>query len=396
MDSSADAWPEVPEDLVAMAEEIDRNTLDEDDFVVLVAGLEDPPSDMPNKKQKTAPSNACHFCGLQNKYIPPSGHLDLGWCPGKQAFTLRANKGANNQKTGCGEKLRDLVQDPLALENDEVAKAFIAGVRSSDEQAVRDALSSKTENRKMVKERRPDLLLVPVEGRARSVPSSTRAMWRWTAFSEASRCLPSTEPTEDSREARTLACLLEYATKMALELEHPQMLKSDSQSTAVHEAVYSGNTTAIEMLHRYAMNHLELNPRAVQKYKGQICLWAETRSGWLPFHSACIRHSPAYAQRETLLPRLIALMDEQLAAMKRILVAQGHAGAAGTSASAEQEADEPQLPRSAVHALSKVLPGKESAGPSGFNDKKGHNCDVTLLPAAPVELPEPGEAREGE
>ena len=54
----------------------------------------------------------------------------------------------------------------------------------------------------------------------------------------------------------------------------------------------------------------------VLKYKGKISLWAETRNEWLPFHNACIRHSPGYALREQLMPWLLSLMDIQLETTK--------------------------------------------------------------------------------
>ena len=173
----------------------------------------------------------------------------------------------------------------------------MTAVRSSNPEAVAGALASKFENKKMTKEPRPELLLLLVDGAPRYDPCTK--LWRWTAFSEAARKLPSTNPPEESKEMRTLMCLLKKARDHRLELDHFQMCKTDTQATCMHEAVYSANWHAVAKMSEYTMWLINDRPQLVYKYKGKLSLWAESRSGWLPYHTACLRRSPAYSHRSS-------------------------------------------------------------------------------------------------
>jgi len=323
------------------------------------------------KRLKQEQSNPCHMCGAKDRYTPPSGHTGDGWCPMKQAFSMRSSKSRNKEKKGCGEKLRDLNQQPSAIHEDEHAKAFIDAVGALDVNALQLALASKYVGRKLVKEPRPELLLMQVPVRKLSV-STGKPAWTWTVVSEVASNVPAAPGPHDALELRTLDCLLGKAQDLHLELDHPQMCKSDTMTTCMHEAVYRGNAPAIKKLAGYASWLVQERPQLVLTYQGKLSLWAESRSGWLPFHNACIRRSPAYERRDSFLPWLMSMMDDQLSEMRRALT----------------RIDQPSLPQdlpiSAAHALSAVRPGGTSPGPKGFHER--NSCDVSLLPPAPNEV----------
>lgn len=370
---------------------VERDPSSDDDGFVYELGLGDalPSGDAssappPRKRRKSKVSNECKNTPPGDTYIK---HTKPGWHVVEQSFTLRASKGRDAEKKSCGERLRDLNQTPKAIDKDEDAKAIIEAVRLSDVKGVDAVLKSRYEEKKKVKEERPELIMMQFQGGTRT---SDRPLWKWTVFSEASRRVPDlTVPQEQwdlSKEMQTFKRLLLEAAKHHLEFEHDQMRKSDTMSTALHEAVYSGNWPVVAIMSEYTLWLISKRPSLVKKYGGKLGLWAETRAGWLPFHNACIRHSPAYAYKNSpFFPWLLKLMDFQLDKMKVELLAMASAqvNAAGTS-TGEDNGTRPELPKSAKHELSKVRPGKDHAGPKGFNDENGHNCDVSMLPAAPM------------
>ena len=323
---------------------------------------------------KSRPPNACTQCGLEKK-SRESGHTKLGWCPEMQSYTLRASKDKDKDKKSCGQRLRDLLRDPL-LEKDAGARAFLHAVRMSDHEAVQRALNGACQRKRKApadalsdedgtSEPRPELLLMLV-GR-------DLHRWKWSIFSEAVRVLPNTEAELTAHEAgtsamiRTLDVLLKLAKATHLELDDDQLRKSDSLSTAMHEAVHKANWPAVKKLVEYTNELLKSahGPRIVRKHKGKLGLWAETQSGWLPIHVAFRYSAPAYSIRAEFIPWLLRAMDDQLVCMGRAIEG-GHSG--------DREGTMPQLPESAVKALGESMrndeEGKEFLGPMGFDKNR--------------------------
>ena len=324
---------------------------------------------------KSRPQNACTQCRLETKSTE-SGHTKLGWCPEMQSYTLRASKDKDKDKKSCGHRLRDLLRDPL-LERDAPARAFLHAVRTSDHEAVRRALNGGGAKRKRKaafdvpsdedydNEARPELLLMLV-GR-------DLYKWQWSIFAEAVRVLPNTEAELTAHEGgtsamiRTLDELLKLAKRTYLELDDIQLRKSDSLSTATHEAVHKANMPAVKKLVEYTNELLKSahGSKIVLKYKGKLGLWAETQSGWLPIHIAFRYGAPAYSVREEFIPWLLRAMDDQLRCMRQAIEGRHSADLAGTTL---------QLPESAMKALGESTrideDGEKVLGPSGFVDDR--------------------------
>ena len=307
---------------------------------------------------------------------------------------------ADPNNKGCGERLYALRRDS-SLANDEGARNFLKAVKESDHETVRkmlrgegkkrsrDAPSEERHEQYTIKPR-PELLLMLVDGRPLNALDGRR-MWKWSVFSEAVRVMPSDADGAISPALLTLNELLKLAGETYLELEHDQMRKSDSETTAMHEAVDKGNVQAIAALFHYVNTLVQRRPHLVSKYDGKLGLWAESRSGWLPIHNACIRGHAAYSMGiANYIPGLIKLMDDQLDIMKEAhqKVQSAAAGAAGSSSEHNQQQTSLALPASAKAALGKLRidsEGKEVIGPKGFNEKK--NVDVEHLGVHVRELP---------
>ena len=349
-----------------MSNDMANETIEECDLLSLLS------PEALEKLTKARPPNACTLCDVHNKFQPESWHSKLGWCPCKQRYTLRASKGKDPDKKGCGERLRDLLLDPW-LEQDADAQPFLNAVRTSDHMAVRNAL--KGVGNRQVRKRKAVEYEGDVEGRGQHFKQEPRPelllmrvgrdvhRWRWSVFSEAVRVVPPTDAESDPSNM-TLDVLLDEAKKTSLELDHDQLRKDDTLATAMHEAVHKGNQPALKRLVDYTNAQLQsargLN--VAHKYKGKLGLWAETQSGHLPIHVVFRRNAPVYHSRAQIVPWLLQLMDEQL----------GHIRAAASTSCISAEAVHPQgeplqLPESTLQALSMSMP-------AGFSEK--NNVDI--------------------
>ena len=91
----------------------------------------------------------------------------------------------------------------------------------------------------------------------------------------------------------TLDVLLDQCKSMQIDLTHTLPKKSDSFSTALHEAAYRGNPITMKKL-----------------ISDGADLFAKTRSGWLPIHSALLPKAPAYDDEQSNATWLLAQMKE--------------------------------------------------------------------------------------
>jgi len=344
---------------------LDDDDLDENELAAAAATL--PTGASPGKRQRIGTNkakNPCKECDIQHKYSVP-GHTKYGWCPVRQCFSLRANEDKGSTKS-AGARLRDLLHDQeLKQQGDyfDFAREFVAAVRASSHTRVKELLNGKKSGKLWLSKPMHELILIKIPSAPRGRESR---MWNWSALSEAVRLVPAEASMQDSA-FRTFNALLSFANQMRLDLDHSMMRKSDTNATVLHQAVCSGNLEAIRILVAYTLVRIIDCPSLVQTYNGKLGLWAETRSNWMPIHLAFVRRQPAYAQRATLVPWLLMLMDQQLDAMKEAM-----GGGASTSESL-------QLPDNARAALSTKRPGKERAGPQGFHDRDGHDCDIELF-----------------
>lgn len=196
----------------------------------------------------------CTECQALNRHAGES-HTREGWCPSTQSFAARSKPAT---------RLRSYFE---AADTDEIGQQFCRAIRGCDVDSVAKLLKG-----------RPELLLLRIETKRHS----------WSVWHEVVN-LFSPSDGHDSPAAELLGTLLQVRNLRApgLDLNHKQFRKSDSKGTPLHHAAYRGSMLAMERL---------LNAGAD--------VFAETRSEWLPIHTVCLKHAPARATLDTLLPWL--------------------------------------------------------------------------------------------